>query len=66
MGDEKAFVIPKLAQNLLNLELSSCLPLSDTKVCGMLNMHIVAFHTKCVVFCSVILVSGSTSTHFVK
>ena len=41
-------------------------PLLDTKVLGILNLHIIDFHTNFSILSVVIVVNGLTSIHFEK
>ena len=57
---------PELGTESLNLVLSNCFPLSDTRALGISNLHMMARHTKLRIFCSVIVAKGSASAHLVK
>ena len=59
-------IVPSSAQKSLNLALSNCFPLSDTRALGIPNLHMTAHHTKLRIFCSVIVAKGSASAHSVK
>jgi hypothetical protein len=58
--------MPSSSQNSRKGELSNCHPLSDIKALGIPNLHMIALHTNPLMFFSVIVASGSASTHFVK
>ena len=59
-------MIPSSAQKSLNLELSNCLPLFDTRALEIPNLHTMERQMKLCTFCSVIIAKGSASTHLVK
>ena len=57
---------PSSAQKSLNLGLSNCFPLSDTRDLGIPNLHIIEHQMKLHTLCYVIVAKGSTSAHLVK
>ena len=57
---------PELGTKSLNLALSNCFPLYDTRALGIPNLHIIERHTKLRIFCFVIVAKGSASAHLVK
>ena len=64
--DDNWFLMQRLEQKSLKPWLSNCLPLSDIIVIGIPNLQIIFFHTKLIIFGSVIVAKASASTHFVK
>ena len=56
----------ELAQKSLNIGLSNCFPLSDTRDLRIPNLHIIKCQTKLRTFFSVIVAKGSASAHLVK
>ena len=58
--------ISSSAQKSLNLGLSNCFPLLDTRDLGIPNLHIIESRTKLRTLCSVIVAKGSASAHLVK
>ena len=59
-------MIPSSAQKSLNLGLSNCFPLSNTRDLGIPNLHIIERQTKLHTLCSMIVAKGSASAHLVK
>ena len=56
----------ELGTESLNLALSNCFPLSDTRDLEIPNLHMTARHTKLRILCSVTVAKGSASAHLVK
>ena len=58
--------MPSSEQKSLNVLLSNCFPLSETRTLGIPSLQMMFLHAKVRMLFSVIVARGSASTHFVK